>query len=169
MMISNTIRRPIPGFDWYLACDDGTIYSTKTNRTLKMNIQSSGRYYIVNIKSDEKGKFNTERVHRLVCTAFHGPPPTPKHTVSHIDGNWRNNTPSNLRWETLKENHQMKKKHGTDDRGVRNSRARIDASTLAEIRRLLKEGKMTHEKIGLKFGLSRVFITKIRCGIRYPE
>jgi len=44
------------------------------------------------------------RVHRIVATAFHGDPPTPKHVVDHIDTNRRNNRPENLRWLTRLEN-----------------------------------------------------------------
>lgn len=44
------------------------------------------------------------RVHRIVATAFHGLPPTPKHVVDHIDTNCRNNRPENLRWLTRLEN-----------------------------------------------------------------
>jgi hypothetical protein len=43
-------------------------------------------------------------VHRIVATAFHGDPPTPKHVVDHIDTNCRNNRPENLRWVTRLEN-----------------------------------------------------------------
>ena len=43
-------------------------------------------------------------VHRLVCLAFHGPPPSDQHTtVHHIDGDPRNNLPSNLCWATPSE------------------------------------------------------------------
>lgn len=43
-------------------------------------------------------------VHRIIATAFHGAPPTPKHVVDHIDTNKRNNRPENLRWVTRLEN-----------------------------------------------------------------
>jgi hypothetical protein len=36
----------------------------------------------------------------LVCTAFHGPKPSPLHTAEHIDRNPSNNRPDNLCWFT---------------------------------------------------------------------
>jgi hypothetical protein len=45
-----------------------------------------------------------ERVHRIVCVAFHGPPPSNQHVVDHIDTNRANNRPENLRWLTRLEN-----------------------------------------------------------------
>lgn len=43
-------------------------------------------------------------IHRIVCTAFNGPPPTNQHVVDHIDTNRANNRPENLRWLTRLEN-----------------------------------------------------------------
>ncbi len=43
-------------------------------------------------------------VHRIVCSAFHGQPPTDQHVVDHIDTNRANNRPENLRWLTRLEN-----------------------------------------------------------------
>lgn len=42
--------------------------------------------------------------HRLICEAFHGPAPEGKPYVDHIDRCKTNNTPSNLRWVSHKEN-----------------------------------------------------------------
>ena len=58
-----------------------------------------------------KGK--TRRVHRIVCTAFHGPPATPCLVVNHKDFNRSNNIPSNLEWTTESENVI----HGLGNRG----------------------------------------------------
>lgn len=46
----------------------------------------------------------TERVHRIVATAFHGEPPNKDYVVDHIDTNKLNNRPENLRWVTRLEN-----------------------------------------------------------------
>lgn len=47
---------------------------------------------------------NSERVHRIVATAFHGPAPSEDYIVDHIDTNRQNNRPENLRWLTRLEN-----------------------------------------------------------------
>ena len=49
-----------------------------------------------------KGK--TYKVHRLVCEAFHGPPSKEKSVCIHLDEDYRNNQPTNLKWSTQKEN-----------------------------------------------------------------
>lgn len=46
----------------------------------------------------------SERIHRIVATAFQGEPPTKQHVVDHIDTNRQNNRPENLRWVTRLEN-----------------------------------------------------------------
>ena len=52
-----------------------------------------------------KGK--NYKIHRLVCEAFHGPPPFPRAVVIHIDEDGLNNRPENLKWGTQKENLNM--------------------------------------------------------------
>ena len=44
------------------------------------------------------------RIARLVCEAFHGPPPDDKLVVIHLDEDAKNNRPDNLKWGTQKEN-----------------------------------------------------------------
>mmetsp|Transcript_36444 Transcript_36444/g.85579 ORF Transcript_36444/g.85579 Transcript_36444/m.85579 type:complete len:426 (-) Transcript_36444:64-1341(-) len=60
--------------------------------------------------------------HRLVCTAWHGPPPTPEHTqVKHKDLDPFNNTPANLEWATPAEipNDPNRKSRGALSKPVR--------------------------------------------------
>lgn len=68
-------------------------------------------YKCVNLSAD--GKEFGLRVNRLVCAAFHGPAPTPKHHAAHNDGVRDNNSAVNLRWATAMENTQDKFIHGT--------------------------------------------------------
>ena len=48
--------------------------------------------------------WGNERVHRIVCTAFHGEPHGDRNIVDHIDTNRQNNRPDNLRWVSKLEN-----------------------------------------------------------------
>ncbi|WP_439505525.1 HNH endonuclease [Sediminibacterium sp.] len=105
--------KPIKEFPQYLVSSQGRVKHTLTG---KMKVQKrevqrrkngtvSSAYLLV-ILSDFKGKDgNTYRrfVHRLVAIAFLGNPPTPEHTVDHIDTNPLNNNLNNLRWATKKE------------------------------------------------------------------
>lgn len=60
-------------------------------------------------------------VHRIVCEAFHGPPPEGKTFVLHGDGSRDNNHKDNLRWGDAKDNNDDALKHGTSfDPGGRN-------------------------------------------------
>lgn len=43
-------------------------------------------------------------IHRVICTAFHGPVPSQLHVVNHKDENKQNNKPENLEWVTQQAN-----------------------------------------------------------------
>jgi hypothetical protein len=47
------------------------------------------------------------KVHRAVCSAFHGPPPDEKCVVIHVNENGLDNRPENVRWGSQKENLNM--------------------------------------------------------------
>ena len=59
--------------------------------------KSAEGYYII---SHHKRNF---KVHNLVALLFIGDPPTPQHTIDHIDRNSANNHVENLRWATTSE------------------------------------------------------------------
>lgn len=53
------------------------------------------------------------RINRLVCSVFHGAPPSALHHAAHNDGKVSNNYKDNLRWATGIENEADKLTHGT--------------------------------------------------------
>lgn len=86
----------------YRVRDNGAVMRLPKNErcTRKDNVWSLGE------KDPKTGYmlFAGVRVHRIVCTAFHGPEPEPNMVVDHIDTNRCNNRPENLRWLTRLEN-----------------------------------------------------------------
>lgn len=100
--------RDIPGYEGkYAVTEDGSVWSypnlaRKTGAFLKLNISTTGYYYVsLSIKSMIK-KF---KVHRLVALTYI-PNPDNKITVNHKDGNKLNNCINNLEWATQAENNQ---------------------------------------------------------------
>jgi len=74
---------------------------------------NTGRGNHLSIQMRDKDRVIRREVHVLVCHAFHGPKPTPKHCAAHYDGNPQNNIYCNLRWATQKENMADAIRHGT--------------------------------------------------------
>lgn len=90
----------LPG---YLICDNGLVYSTKSNMYIKLHVNNNG-YYRVNVNN------NFKYVHKLVATAYL-PIPTPEKTqVNHKNRDRLDNRVENLEWCSPSENN----KHSVD-------------------------------------------------------
>ena len=87
----------------YRVRDNGAIYREKKAEKRKRPLDCIWTFGKEN-RTHPYLTISNERVHRIVAMAFHGPPPTEKHVVDHIDTNCRNNRPDNLRWLTRLEN-----------------------------------------------------------------
>lgn len=77
------------------------VYRTKPTLGVKRRASKTARqqYYGVSTRL-----WGNKKVHRLVCEAFHGPPPFDRAVVIHLDENALNNKAENLKWGTQKEN-----------------------------------------------------------------
>lgn len=160
--------KEIPGIDKrYQASAEGHIvsYMGRTPRKLASGLSKSGLYRTVSVLEVGGRRVNGD-VHRLVCKAFHGLPQKPKMQASHLDGNSHDNRPENLMWETPLDNSRRKRLHGTDDQGVKNSRAHLTRENLVEIKALRKLG-WTQLAIADKLGVRRTTITRALNGTRY--
>lgn len=101
------------------------------------------------------GAKNRRSVHRLVCEAFHGPPP-PDAEVNHIDANPFNNRADNLEWVSRSGNRQHTLKLG------KHNRARLTIEQVVEIRTRLAQGEIG-QRLADEYGVSRRAITNIKC------
>jgi hypothetical protein len=98
-------------------------------------------------------------VHRLVCAAFHGPQPSPKHEVAHNDGRPGNPHADNLRWATHRENEADKQRHGTK---VRTS-AKLSEDQVRAIRAAPKYRGVVND-LARQYGVVHQTISDIRRG-----
>lgn len=101
-------------------------------------------------------------MHRYVCMAFHGLPPTPKHEAAHVDGQSLNNVPGNLAWKTRAENEADKNIHGTANRyvlprGEAHCRAKITRAIAKRIRRSKSEAVV----LAARYGISTSTVRRI--------
>lgn len=118
--------RPIPRLSSYeLRIDkDGepVVRNKITRRIVKFfEVPTTVGTYICCWVIQSDGQRRSHGVHVLVCLAFHGEPPSERHTdVNHKDGDKHNNHPDNLEWMTRSENitHSYRERHRTDSRRV---------------------------------------------------
>ena len=150
LMNTSLILKPIPVSpnDDYMAGSDGQIYSRTKYAgfgrkvvvdwyPLKGHAAKKG---YVTISMSHEGKKVTKAVHRLVCMAFHGMPPTPTAETRHLDGNGANNVPTNLCWGTAVENWQDKRTHGTASVGEKHHAAKFTDAEREHIRWAISKG-----------------------------
>jgi hypothetical protein len=100
------------------------------------------------------------RVPRVICEMVYGDPPTPQHEAAHSCGIRPCINPNHLRWATKTENMADTLVHGTRIRGEQQWQAKLTEANVREIRSL--KGKLTHDKIAKRFGMS---IGAINCVI----
>ena len=102
-------------YDGYDVGSDGSVWSNANwrgygRRRLTPYPNSHG-YPCVKVTN--KSECKKMIIHVAVCTAFHGPKPTPQHQVRHLNGIRHDNRATNLAWGTAAENAADRAKHGT--------------------------------------------------------
>jgi len=103
-------------------------------------------------------------VHKLVLEAFCGPAPV-GFEACHNDGNRLNNSLNNLRWDTRKNNHQDKKKHGTWQVGEKANNVKFTNEVIFDIRK----NKLTPTQANKKYGMSISHAKRIINGYGWPH
>lgn len=172
--------RKVPGFPAYSVSNYGRVTRTSpspryavTGKMLGSKSASTG-YRFVSLYLD--GEQFAQGVHVVVCTAFHGPRPSPDHQATHKDGSRDNNHADNLRWATRQENMADKYIHGTMPLGDNHhSRLRPDRMargernggggklTESDVRKIRKDGRL-HYVIAKDYGVVKSMVSMIKRG-----
>lgn len=90
-------------------------------------------------------------VHRLICEAVHGAPPTKDHQAAHSCGKGHEGCVAkrHLSWKTRKENSNDMIAHGTLLKGEKQPMAKLTEQNVRDIRAL--RGTMSARLIGIRF------------------
>lgn len=147
------VRRELPGI------------AARAGRILKPYALPYGHQLVT--LTDTGGRRIKRLVHRLVCFAFLGPPPTPHHEAAHWDGDPSNNNLTNLRWATKTENGEDASRHGRS-KGEKHPNAKLTAVQAKEIFERLANGE-GGSKLAREYDISPMTVSDIKRGILWSH
>jgi hypothetical protein len=153
--------------DWlpgYEISENGDVWNGF--RLLSGCIQGEG-YRVYKLTRATVGK-KVYKAHRLVCEAWHGPPPEDKTSVAHNNGDAGNNHYTNVRWATHQENVRDRLAHGTDASGERNPKAKMTWAQVCEIRENFAGRRGEKSALARQYGVTVGAISNILNGKHWP-
>lgn len=108
----------VPGFSDYAINKNGVVVDLLSGEIMPTH-RSTGYVYTC-IHPDSSDAAISIGIHRLLASAFYGPPPTKSAIPNHIDGVKDNNVSSNIEWSTYSKNIDHAYRNGlrTDNRPV---------------------------------------------------
>lgn len=121
--MSSELWKPVVGYEGlYEVSDLGRVKRIKAAQGTRPGMilaPIEGKRGYLSVHLHGSGARKLVRIHRLVADAFHGVSPLP--LVRHLDGNPKNNIPSNLAHGTAQENANDRVAHGNQFLGNQNS------------------------------------------------
>lgn len=87
---------------------NGKGYFINEGRILKQHLDTTPKHRYMKVQLSIEGKTLPCWVHRLVCEAFHGPPPDPKSQACHKNDVGTDNRAENLEWGSQSYNERQK-------------------------------------------------------------
>lgn len=163
-----TIWKEAPGFPDYEVSDQGDVRRVTPARgavvgkILRPIAEDDGRLLLI-LRRD--GESIHVRPSRLVCEAFHGPPPKGSEAC-HKDGNPTNNKSRNLRWDTSSGNKADMVRHGTRLRRAKHPLAKLTPQKVRRIKEQYAAGKLQRE-IADRYGIKQGQVSRIVNGKRW--
>jgi hypothetical protein len=140
----------------YSVSRDAKVYSWKSKKYLKPQIQNSG-YMTVGLYLNKKCK--VVPVHRIVAQTFL-PNPYNLKTVNHKDFNKTNNDVSNLEWMTHQENSLHSTNRGIIS-GENNGNSKLTKEQVIQIRGKYKFRKYTYGDLAKEYGILKTYVGRI--------
>ncbi len=161
----------------YMAGEDGRIYSRtkyagfgrKTYvdwyplKGRRPKPRGNKKGYIT-ISLCHENKKVTKTVHKLVCMAFHGMPPTASTQVRHLNGDSEDNLPTNLCWGTQYENWEDRRAHGRVALGETHHAAKLKDVEREHLRWALAKGLCSARQAARMLGLGVATVQEIASG-----
>ena len=146
----------------YEVSNHGQIRSIKTGKIKKQTVSKVEKRFYVGLWVNNKVKIC--KPHRLVLESFIGKCPD-RMECCHNDGNAFNNHLSNLRWDTSKNNHADKVRHGTTNRGERCGTAKLTGIQIDAIRLDTRLQRL----IAVDYGVRQNTISKIKSRVNWKH
>ena len=142
----------------YAATDGGHVWSSRSNKFLKPYRGKTSKYLMVMLRVN--GRSVNRLVHRLVLEAFVGPCPEDMEAC-HNDGNMSNNSISNLRWDTRKNNRQDALRSGTFPVGTDHANCGLRPQDVRMIIYMYRTGEFTQREIAEVYGIGQQKVSQI--------
>lgn len=139
----------------YSVDEDGNVYSHNWSKTTKMKLRTNKNGYVRLGFAHAPNKKRYAFVHRIMWETFKGDIPSGLQ-VNHIDGDKTNNSLSNLELLTPSEN----RKHAFRI-GLQTMPKKINDDTLVVMILEVESGVGNKQRISLKYGMRRSFLTDV--------
>lgn len=164
------IWKPVPSYEGYYSVSNlGRVRRDMACRGARAGrvftgAQDPGGYLALRLARQRVNK--RVLVHRVVCEAFHGPPPPGRNWVNHKDGVRANNRADNLEWCSPRENAEHAWR--TLKRPPVHNPNTAAAETVAEIIRRVSAGE-SRKSVAAALGVSEMTVGKYWNTHAYPE
>lgn len=142
----------------YVIYNNGALFSLKSNKFLKPNIDKDG-YYLYHL--NKKGQRKAFKAHRLVAEHFISLSPSVDHVVNHKDGNKQNNWVYNLEWVTRKQNGEHAAKNNLTAKELDFKRTKLSDKQCYHIIDLYYNQNRTYKCIAMQYSVSYQLIALI--------
>lgn len=156
----------------YMAGSDGNVYSRTQYKGFGKKVfvdwyplkgHRTTRGYVSVSMCHENVKV-TKNVHRLICEAFHGAPVPETLQTRHLDGDRKNNVPTNLCWGTQVENWADREAHGHGMKGEKHHQAKFSNFERQAIRWAVQKGLCSQRNAARALGVAQSGISEIVLG-----